>query len=214
MSTDLSDLRREYRKRILRIKDLADTPSEQFQRWFAEAQQAGVPEPNATTLATATPSGRPSARMVLLKGVDARGFAFFTNYESRKARELEANPQAALVFWWQVLERQVRVEGQVRRMGAEEADAYFRSRPRESQLSAHASPQSQPVESRKALKERFSEVRTCYEGQEVPRPEHWGGFLLEPEAVEFWQGRPGRLHDRLRYRRTEEGTWTIERLAP
>lgn len=214
MSTDLPDLRREYKKRRLRIKDLAAEPTEQFQRWFEEAQQAGVPEPNATALATATPSGRPSARMVLLKGVDERGFAFFTNYKSRKAKELEANPQAALVFWWQVLERQVRVEGQVRRMGPEEADVYFRSRPRESQLGAHASPQSQAVESRKALEERFEEVRSRYEGREVPRPEHWGGFRLEPDAVEFWQGRPGRLHDRLRYRRTEGGTWTIERLAP
>lgn len=214
MSAELPDLREEYEKRMLRTKDLATDPFEQFQRWFGEAQQAGVPEPNATALATATPSGQPSARMVLLKGVDARGFAFYTNYESRKAKELEANPQAALVFWWQVLERQVRVEGRVQRMSAEEADAYFQSRPRESQLSAHASPQSRVVRSRSVLEESFELVRSRYEGREVPRPEHWGGFRLEPDAVEFWQGRPGRLHDRLRYRRTEEGSWTIERLAP
>ena len=166
------------------------------------------------TLATATPDGRPSARMVLLKGVDARGFAFFTNYESRKGAELAANPRAALVFFWVQLERQVRVEGRVERLSAEESDAYFASRPEGSQLGAWASQQSAVLPDRGPLEARYEELRAQYEGQEVPRPTFWGGFRVVPETVEFWQGRVNRLHDRLRYRRQDDGSWVIERLSP
>jgi pyridoxamine 5'-phosphate oxidase len=210
----LDDLRREYTRRGLREADLASDPFSQFDAWFAEVTQADIREPNAMTLATATQDGQPSARMVLLKGVDARGFVFFTNYESRKGRELSANPRAALVFFWVDLERQVRVEGQIERVSAAESDVYFASRPEGSQLGAWASQQSATLPDRGRLEARYEELRAQYEGQEVPRPPFWGGFRVVPETVEFWQGRVNRLHDRLRYRRSGDGSWVIERLSP
>jgi pyridoxamine 5'-phosphate oxidase len=211
---NLDDQRREYTQRGLREEDLAPDPFTQFGAWFDEVAQADIREPNAMTLATATPDGRPSARMVLLKGVDTRGFAFFTNYESRKGGELDANPRAALVFFWVQLERQVRVEGRVERLSAEDSDAYFASRPEGSQLGAWASQQSAVLPDRGPLEARYEELRAQYGGQEVPRPPFWGGFRVVPETVEFWQGRVNRLHDRLRYRRQDDGSWVIERLSP
>jgi len=195
--------------------DPAAVPAEPlglFLGWFEEARRAGVPLHDRVALATATPDGRPSARMVLLKGADARGFVFFTNYESRKARELDANPRAELLFYWKALDRQVRVGGRVERVAAEESDAYFRTRPRGSRLSAWASDQSRPVESRAVLERRMRELETRYPG-EVPRPPHWGGFRLVAERVEFWVSRDDRLHDRVLYERDGDG-WRRSRLAP
>jgi pyridoxamine 5'-phosphate oxidase len=166
------------------------------------------------TLATATPDGRPSARLVLLKQADQHGFVFFTNYNSMKARELDANPQAALVFYWPQLERQVRVDGKVERVSAAESDAYFKTRPRDSQIGALASPQSEVIASRAALQQNFDEIEKLYEAREVERPEHWGGYRLHAERIEFWKGRPGRLHDRILYERQADGSWAIKRLAP
>lgn len=206
-------LRKEYTRAGLRESDLADDPIEQFRGWFAEALAAGMYEPNAMVLATATPDGRPSARVVLLKGFDARGFIFYTSYEGRKARELEANPRAALLFYWPELERQVRIEGAVSRLPETESDAYFAGRPRGSQIGAWASEQSRPVEARETLEERVRELEARYQGRDVPRPPFWGGYRVEHEAVEFWQGRENRLHDRLVYRKSEGG-WRIERLQP
>jgi pyridoxamine 5'-phosphate oxidase len=214
VAMNLDDLRREYSERGLREEDLASDPFSQFGSWFDEVARAGLREPNAMTLATATPAGRPSARMVLLKGFDARGFVFFTNYESRKGDELSANPYAALVFFWVQLERQVRVEGKIERLSADESDAYFASRPEGSQLGAWASQQSAIIPGRGPLEARYEELRALYEGQEIPRPPFWGGFLVVPETVEFWQGRANRLHDRLRYRRQADDSWVIERLSP
>jgi pyridoxamine 5'-phosphate oxidase len=191
---------------------MSSDPIEQFGEWFQDCQRAGVVEPNAMTLSTVGRGGRSSSRMVLLKGFDGSGFTFFTNYESRKARELDANPYASLVFWWQVLERQVRVEGRVERLSGKAADEYFESRPRESQLGAWASPQSRPLKSRDELEARYRSVAERYPVR-VPRPEYWGGFLLRPERLEFWQGRAGRLHDRIVYR-AEGEAWRVERLAP
>jgi len=205
--------REEYTRAGLREADADPDPIEQFRGWFGEALAADLHEPNAMTLATATPDGRPSARVVLLKGFDERGFVFYTNYEGRKGRELEANPRAALVFYWGELERQVRVEGRVSRVSDGESDAYFSGRPRGSQLGALASEQSRPVRDRGALERRLRELEGEYEGREVPRSAFWGGYRIEPETIEFWQGRENRLHDRLRYSRSEGG-WKIERLQP
>jgi len=209
----LSDMRKDYGMAGLVEKDLAKNPFRQFEQWFAEAEAAKVPEPNAMTLATTGRDGRPSARTVLLKAVDGRGFVFYTNYESRKGRELADNAQAALLFPWITMERQVVVEGPVVRVSREEADAYFHSRPRASQLAAWASPQSTVIAGRPVLEESYREVERKYEGREVPLPPQWGGYLLSPLTVEFWQGRRSRLHDRLRYRRGDNGDWVIERLA-
>jgi pyridoxamine 5'-phosphate oxidase len=189
-------------------------PLVQFERWYEEAIDAGVPLPEAMTLATATPDGEPSARTVLLKGVDERGFVFFTNYESRKGRELAENPRAALVFHWPAIGRQVRVEGVVERLPREESDRYARARPRDSQFSALASPQSRPVPSREWLEERVAELSREHEGGDLPVRDDWGGYRLTPEAWEFWQHRPNRLHDRFRYTREREAGWRIERLGP
>jgi pyridoxamine 5'-phosphate oxidase len=185
-----------------------------FKRWLDEARAAGIHLAEAMTLATATPDGRPSARLVLLKQADEQGFVFYTNYNSVKARELDSNPQAALVFYWPQLERQVRVEGTVERTSAAESDAYFKTRPRESQIGAVASPQSEVIPSREALQQKADEIEKVYEGREVERPEHWGGYRLHPRRIEFWKGRPGRLHDRISYEREADGSWTIKRLAP
>ena len=211
--TDLQGLRREYTRAGLRETDLAPEPVDQFRRWFDEALAAGLHEPNAMTVATATPDGRPSARVVLLKGFDERGFVFYTNYEGRKGRELAENPHAALVFYWGELERQVRIEGRASRVPGEESDAYYESRPLGSRLGAWASAQSREVEGRAALEKRLHRLEAEHEGREVTRPPFWGGYRVEPEAVEFWQGREDRLHDRLVYRRSPEG-WQVVRLQP
>jgi pyridoxamine 5'-phosphate oxidase len=209
----LYEMRKDYGIAGLTEKDLARDPFRQFDRWFQEAEAAHMPEPNAMLLATTGRDGRPAARVVLLKGVDGRGFVFFTNYDSRKGRDLEANPQATLVFPWIALERQVIVEGPVTRVSREEAEAYFLSRPRGHQLAAWASAQSTVVAGRAVLEKGYQLSEKKYAGQDVPLPPFWGGFRLGPETVEFWQGRRNRLHDRLRYRR-EGDNWIVERLAP
>ena len=197
----------------LRRSDLASDPLEQFRGWFAEASGA-LEVPEAVALATATPEGAPSARMVLLKGFDERGLVFFSHYTSRKGRELEANPQAALLFHWSPLGRQVRIEGPVERVAEPESDAYFATRPREAQVGALASRQSDPLGSRAELYERLAELEQGLAGGVVPRPPTWGGFRLAPSAWEFWQHRESRLHDRFRYVRDPSGAWTLERLFP
>lgn len=188
-------------------------PFDRFDRLFARAREAGEPDASAHVLATAS-AGQPSARCLLLKGVDGGGFVFFTNYRSRKGSDLEANPRAALCFWWRELHRQLRVEGTVERIGADESDAYFQARPRLSQLSAIASPQSQAIGSRDELEERVAALDRLYAGAEPPRPETWGGYRVVPEVVELWQGRSHRLHDRLRYTSSPAGGWAVDRLAP
>lgn len=212
--SSFAEIRRDYTLAGLTEKDLARDPFRQFERWFAEAEAAKVADPTAMVLATATREGRPSSRVVLLKGLDGRGFVFYTNYESRKGRELEANPRAALIFPWSGIERQVIAEGTVARVSREESEAYFHSRPRLSQLAAWASPQSTVVPSRSTLEQALAALEKKYAGQEVPLPPHWGGYRLSPETVEFWQGRRSRMHDRLRYRRSKDGEWVVERLAP
>jgi pyridoxamine 5'-phosphate oxidase len=194
--------------------DLHADPFQQFRSWLEQALAAQLPQPYGMTLATVGPDAKPSARLVLLRGFDETGFFFFTNYESRKATELAANPRAALVFYWAELDRQVRIEGRVERLTAEESDAYFQTRPRGSRLGAWASPQSRVIPDRGVLDDRMEELVAQYGDGEVPRPPYWGGFRLVPDAIEFWQGRANRLHDRLRYRRSGERGWTIERLAP
>ncbi len=197
----------------LREADVDPDPLRQFAVWFEAATEAGVRAPEAVVLATASPDAVPSARMVLLKQYDERGFVIFTNYESRKALELDANPRAALLFYWDPLGRQVRIEGPVRRTTAEESAAYVRTRPRGSQLSALASPQSRPISSREALEKQVAELAARYEGNDLPVPDGWGGFRVSPESYEFWQHREDRLHDRLLYTR-RGGEWALERLAP
>jgi pyridoxamine 5'-phosphate oxidase len=207
-------MRRDYGTgKALSRQDLAADWWTQFDRWFADAVDAGLPEPNAMIVATADPAGRPSARTVLLKGYDERGIVFYTNYESRKGTEAAVNPYASLVFPWFPMRRQIVVSGAVARVTRAETEAYFATRPRESQVGAWASAQSQVVPDRAALDRAYEQTERRFPG-EVPAPEHWGGLRVTPHTVEFWQGRTGRLHDRLRYRRTDEGVWTIERLAP
>jgi len=210
----LADLRKDYSLTGLKEQDLAKDPFRQFDKWFQEAEGAKIAEPNAMSLATSTRDGRPSVRTVLLKGVDGRGFVFYSNYESRKGRELEANPQTSLLFPWVALERQVIVQGTVSKVSREESAAYFHSRPLASQLGAWASSQSAIISGRSGLEENMKAVEKKYAGQIVPLPPFWGGFRVVPESVEFWQGRRSRLHDRLRYRRESDGSWTIERLSP
>ena len=210
----LSDLRREYTLAGLKESDLASNPFKQFDKWFQQALAAGLPEPNAMTLATATLAGKPSARIVLLKGFDERGFVFFTNYESQKGRELLANPHAALVCYWIELERQVRISGHVSQVSAEESESYFNSRPLGSQLGAWVSRQSEVVGGRKILEDRLEQLTREYETKPVPLPPYWGGYRVAPDMLEFWQGRPNRLHDRLRYTLQSNSQWLIERLSP
>ena len=195
-------------------KEIQRDPIKQFQLWFDDAVAEKLPMPDAMSLATVTPDGRPTSRMVLLKQVDADGFVFFTNYQSSKARQLEINPYAALVFYWPQLERQVRVEGKVAKTSAEESAAYFRTRPRESQIGAWASPQSEVISARDVLEQRAHELAEQYCDRDIDCPAYWGGFRLTPDRIEFWKGRVGRLHDRILYELQPDGTWTIKRLAP
>lgn len=214
MPTAPQDLRVDYAVGKLELADVAADPYTQFTRWFADAQAAQVLEPNAMTLATADADGIPSARIVLLKGFDSNGFSFYTNYESLKGRELAANPNAALCFFWPTLERQVRIVGRVERVSRAESEAYFHSRPLGSQIGAWASQQSEVIGSRDELEARESSLRMKFAGAVVPLPQFWGGYRVMAANVEFWQGRPSRLHDRLRYLRHADGSWKIDRLSP
>ena len=209
----LADLRKEYQRAGLLEVDLDPDPFRQFEHWFADARDADVPEPSAMTLATVGAAGRPSARVVLLKGVDEDGFSFFTNYDSHKGQQLAVNPYAALVFFWPHLERQVRITGTVEQLTREASKQYFHSRPVSSQLGAWASQQSQVVSGREALDARLAALDAKYSGREVPLPPYWGGYRVRPDGFEFWQGRPNRLHDRLAYSVAADG-WRIDRLSP
>lgn len=210
----IADLRREYASARLDEADVSPDPFVQFARWFAEARGAELLEPNAMSLATATADGAPSVRIVLLKEFDERGFVFFTDYRSRKGQELAENPRAALAFYWAELERQVRITGTVTRTSPEESRAYFASRPVGSRLGAWTSHQSQVIPNRRVLEETLRDIETRFADGAVPLPEYWGGYRLAPESLEFWQGRPSRLHDRIRYLREPAGTWRIDRLSP
>lgn len=214
MDKTIADLRKDYTLEGLSKTEIDPNPFIQFKKWFDQALAAQLPEPNAMTIATATPEGTPSARMVLLKDFDQRGFVFFTNYNSHKGQELAENPQAALVFWWAELERQVRISGYVEKVSETESDQYFHSRPANSRLGAWVSNQSEVIASRELLEQRMQEFQHKYENQEIPRPPHWGGLRVIPSEIEFWQGRSSRLHDRLLYTHLEDGSWKIERLSP
>lgn len=211
--TTLADLRKDYARGSLDEASVDANPFRQFEAWFRQAQDARLPEPNTMTLATVDARGYPSARIVLIKGVDERGFVFFTNYESRKGQDLAVNPHASLLFYWIELERQVRIEGTVVKTSAEESDNYFNSRPLGSRIGAWASDQSRPIESRALLEAREKSFAERF-GEHPPRPPHWGGYRLVPETIEFWQGRPSRLHDRIMYTRQSADSWRISRLSP
>lgn len=210
---NIAEIRREYAREELLEENVEQDPINQFAIWFEQALRSQVTEPNAMALGTASQDAKPSVRIVLLKGFDGDGFRFFTNYKSRKGLELESNPHASLCFFWPELERQIRIEGGVTKLSRPESDEYFKSRPRLSRLGAWASNQSSELTSREELEENFREVREKYDDQPIPTPEYWGGFLLSPQAMEFWQGREGRMHDRILYTR-EDGGWKFKRLSP
>jgi len=209
----IADLRKDYSRASLTEQDVHPDPIQQFSKWFGEAIAAEVPEANAMSVSTVGANGRPSSRILLIKDIESRGFTFFTNYESRKGHELEQNQYAALLFYWIELERQVRIEGRVERISAAESDTYFQSRPLKSRLGAIASSQSQPIENREAMEQRFAQAEQQY-GELPVRPFHWGGYRLVPDYIEFWQGRPSRFHDRIAYRLQADGTWQRQRLQP
>jgi pyridoxamine 5'-phosphate oxidase len=210
----IADIRKDYRLQSLLEKDITDNPVDQFTKWWKDAEHAQIEEFNAMTLATASADGVPSARIVLLKGFDKKGFVFFTNYNSYKGRQIEENPRACLVFFWKELERQVRITGIIEKTSNEENDAYFNSRPFGSRVGAAASPQSEIIESRDWLDEREKNLRAQFAEKEIERPSHWGGYRIKPVTFEFWQGRPNRLHDRIEYTLQEDADWKVERLAP
>jgi len=214
MSTSIADLRREYASRSLMETDVASNPISQFEKWWNEALESAIVEPNAMTLATASGDGMPSARVVLLKGFNQKGFVFYTNYKSFKGIQLDENPKACLVFLWKELERQVRITGLVKKTDSHESDEYFLTRPEGSQIGAWASPQSQVIRNREWLEKEFKTYTDKFRGSSPQRPPHWGGYLVQPVIIEFWQGRPSRLHDRIQYSLDETGSWKIERLAP
>lgn len=214
MSINIADLRKEYATQNLLETNVAADPVTQFSIWWQQALDSNIDEPNAMTLATASCDGFPSARIVLLKGFNDNGFVFFTNYKSYKAIQLQENPKACLVFFWKELERQVRIVGLVKKVTAEESDNYYNSRPKYSRIGALASPQSQVVESRQWIDEQFLKLLDKYKDEEPLRPDYWGGYILKPIIIEFWQGRPSRLHDRIQYTLEENGAWKIDRLAP
>jgi len=210
----IADIRKDYKMQTLLEKDVDTDPISQFGKWWHEATHSDIDEVNAMTLATATVGGNPSARIVLLKEYNQEGFVFFTNYKSRKGSELEENPQACLVLFWKELERQVRICGSVEKISAVASDAYFSSRPTESQIGAWASEQSTVIGERAVIEERSAQYQQQFGNENIPRPDWWGGYLVRPKTIEFWQGRPGRLHDRIQYSLGESGEWKIERLAP
>ncbi len=214
MSKPIADIRIEYKRHSLSENEVQANPIRQFDLWWNEAISSQIDEVNAMTLATASSDGLPAARIVLLKGYDDAGFVFFTNYQSFKGQQLEENPRACLVFFWKELERQVRITGLIEKVSAEESDGYFSSRPESSRIGAWASPQSQVIEDRRILENNEAELTKSFAGKPIPRPLHWGGYRVKPVSIEFWQGRPGRLHDRIQYGLNENGQWMIERLAP
>jgi len=214
MENRIAEIRKEYSHKSLSESDIQADPIKQFNTWWQDAMEAKIGEVNAMTLATASTDGIPSARTVLLKGFSEEGFIFFTNYNSYKGRQLTENPKACLVFFWKELERQVRITGLVNKTSEEDSDAYFSSRPHESQVGAITSPQSEVIADRKWLEEKYEHVKKETDGKELKRPPHWGGYIVKPVIVEFWQGRPGRLHDRIQYSLQDDGGWKTERLAP
>lgn len=211
--TNIADIRKDYKQRSLDESDVVKDPVQQFSKWWEEAMSSEIDEVNAMTLATADVAGKPSARIVLLKGFDENGFVFFTNYNSHKAAEIAANPFVSLVFFWKELERQVRIEGTIQKVAAEDSDAYFNSRPVGSRIGAWASPQSTVIPSREVIEKKVQELEKDFETKAIERPPHWGGYVVAPQLIEFWQGRPSRLHDRIQYTKVEND-WKIERLAP
>ena len=214
ITTDLSGIRKEYRLQSLMEKDVDVNPVKQFQKWWQHANESAIDEANAMTLATSTHEGKPSARIVLLKEIKEDGFVFFTNYESKKGKQLHDNPFAALVFFWKELERQIRIEGKIEKLSDKESDDYFAKRPLESRIGAWSSPQSEVIKDRETLEKNVAVYTEKFHAQSIPRPANWGGFILRPNLIEFWQGRPGRLHDRIQYVRNEKNLWITERLAP
>jgi pyridoxamine 5'-phosphate oxidase len=214
VTTDLESIRKDYRLQSLLEKDVDPDPIKQFEIWWHQVIQSGIDEPNAMTLATSTALGKPSARIVLLKAIKDNGFIFFSNYDSRKGKQINDNPFVSLVFFWKELERQVRIEGEIKKTGIQESDEYFSKRPVESRIGAWSSSQSEVIESREILEKNAADYTNKFDSQNIPRPPYWGGYMVNPTLIEFWQGRPGRLHDRLQYTIGEKNTWKIERLAP